>query len=118
MYLLAYYFLKNHFTAWISGLMFVFNFYIFDKLGGHLNYTSTWIISFFILFFVKIFQENKKKNALIAGTILSLSFYNDFYYSIGLLIFSASIILWIFFKNKKLLLSKIKNIFLCFFYYI
>lgn len=114
MYLLAYYLFKNYFVAIISGIMFVFNSYVFSVIGLF-QYTSIYVIPFFILFFIKIFRENKVKNALLAGLILALSFYNEFYYTVGLFIFALLIMLWLAIKDKKFLLSKIKDISLCFF---
>ena len=116
MYFLIKYLFNNHYAGLVGGAVFAFNAYIFQEMFGHFNYTSVYPIPFFILFFLKIFKEDKKYfNSILAALFLALAFYNDHYYTIGLLIFSFFCLVWLGFKERKLLVSKTRQICLVFF---
>lgn len=111
MYLLADYLFKNRYISFLSGLFFVFNSYVYDKINaGFFNYISIYFIPFFILFLFKLFNEKKYRNSFIAGILLTFSIYNDFHYTVGLLILLFLFILWLLFKDRLLLKSKIKEL--------
>ena len=111
-YLLLDFLVENKYAAFIGGAMFVFNAYVFSKIG-HYNYASVYLIPFFLLFFIKVFSLSKKiKYVIGSGLVLALSFYNDYYYTIGLLIISALIGFWFIWKNKNERVANIKNWFL------
>lgn len=109
-YLLLHYLFNNRFTALIGGLLFSFNSYIWSEAYGHFQYVSIYFIPFVILYFIKIIKEEKRSNFLIFGLLLAMSLYNEFYYTVGLLIFISLLIFWFALKDKELLLSKLKHI--------
>lgn len=111
MYCLLNYLFNNRFASFTGGIMFVFNVYIFQEMQGHFNYTSVYAIPFFVLFLLKIYNDDYKiSNSLWAAFFLLLSFYNDLYYTIGLLLFFAVTIVWFLLKDWKLLFSRIKGL--------
>lgn len=114
-FLLIDYLFKSKFAALIGGAMFVFNSYIFSKID-HYNYSSVYLMPFFVLFFVKSFlEERRKRYAIAAAIVLAMSFYNDYYYTIGLFMVSALMASYFFFKQKKRRLANLKNLSLFFF---
>jgi len=110
MYLLVNYLFKNRIVAVLSGIFFVFNFYIYGEMLGHFQYVSLYPIPFFIYYFIKVFNENKKINSILAGAFAAISFYNSYYYAFGLMFFAVMAIGWGLFKNKELIFSKVKNL--------
>jgi len=115
MFLLVNYLFKSRLVALLGGIFFVFNFYIYGEMLGHFQYVSVYPIPFFIYYFIKIFNENKKINSILAGAFGAISIYNSYYYAFGLIFFSVITISWSLFKNKELLFSKIKDLILVFF---
>ena len=69
MYCLLNYLFNNRFAAFTGGIMFVFNAFIFQEMQGHFNYTSVYAIPFFILFLLKIYNNDYK----ISNSLCSLS---------------------------------------------
>ena len=118
MFLLSDYIFRHSYAAFFTGVVFAFNAYIFGEAQGHFQYTSIYIIPFYILFYLKLFKEGKYKNAIFAAILLAISFYNDFYYSIGLILFSVLFAAWMFGVDKKTFVSNIKKILLLFFVFI
>jgi hypothetical protein len=111
MYCLLNYLFNNRFAAFTGGVMFVFNAFIFQEMQGHFNYTSVYAIPFFILFLLKIYNDDYKiSNSLWAAFFLLLSFYNDLYYTIGLFLFFAVTIVWLLLKDRNILFSRIKGL--------
>lgn len=108
MYLLVDWLVANKYAAFIGGAMFAFNSVVFNKALGHYNYLSVYLIPFFLLFFAKIFIERKKKQAVLAAIFLALSFYNDYYYTLGLIFFASLIGLWCMFKQKTQLKDNLR----------
>jgi len=115
MYLLVNYLFKNRIVAVLSGIFFVFNFYIYGEMLGHFQYVSVYPIPFFIYYFIKIFNDDKKINSILAGVFGAISIYNSYYYAFGLIFFVIITIGWSLFKNKELLFLKIKDFILVFF---
>jgi hypothetical protein len=100
MYALLRYLFNSFYLALSGGVLFVFNSYIYGEMTGHFNYTTIFLIPLFVLFYLKIFNEREMKNSLFAAAVLSASFYNDFYYTIGLLIFALIYACWRLAKDK------------------
>ena len=110
MYVLLNYLFKNGYLAFIGGAIFTFNAYIFQEMQGHFQYTSVYFIPWFIYFFLKIFAERKIKNSIIAAIILALSFYNEFYYTVGLIIAGFLIAVGFWLKDKETIRLRLKNL--------
>jgi len=115
MFLLVNYLFKSRLVALLGGIFFVFNFYIYGEMLGHFQYVSVYPIPFFIYYFIKIFNDDKKINSILAGVFGAISIYNSYYYAFGLIFFVAITIGWSLFKNKTLLFLKIKDFILVFF---
>jgi hypothetical protein len=93
-FLLVKYLTKDSRAAFVSGLIFAFCPYHFAHGMGHLNLITTEWIPFFVLFFIKTLNEDKKINAIYAGMLLLLAMLSTYYYLIYLFIF---ILLYIFY---------------------
>lgn len=116
MFLLLRYLFSSRLVAVFGGAVFAFNVFIFQEMAGHFNYTNIYAIPLFILFFLKIFKEEGRllRQAGLAGLFLTLAFYNDFYYTIGLLLFAFVGAVHVFFKDKQLFFGRLKPLVLLF----
>lgn len=65
-FLLTKYLTGNRKAAFISGLIFMFCPYRFAHALGHMNLISTQWMILYILFLIKIINEDKRSNALLA----------------------------------------------------
>jgi hypothetical protein len=110
MFTLLNYLFKNSYLSFIGGVFFTFNGFIFQEMQGHFQYTSVYFIPWFIYFFLKIFTEQKISNNIIAAIILALSFYNEFYYTVGLIIAGLIITFGLWLKDKKVIIQKLKSL--------
>ena len=54
---------------------------------GHHNILCTEWIPFFVLFFIKIFEEENRLNAFLAALFLALTFYSEPTYFVFVVIF-------------------------------
>ncbi|MBL7057714.1 glycosyltransferase [Patescibacteria group bacterium] len=110
MYFLLMDLVKNQLVAIIGGLMFFLNSYVLGEARGHFQYTSVYVIPFFIYFFLKIFSESRVRNAVFASIILAVSLYNEFYYTLGLLAFALIYIVYYFIVERQFYFQKIKSL--------
>jgi hypothetical protein len=104
MFILLQYLIKNKAASFLGGLMFAFHPYIlFELSAGHYNYSTVYFIPFFVLFLLKATQENTKKylNASLAALFLLIGFYNDLYYTYGLVFVFALYFLWLWRQRKN-----------------
>jgi hypothetical protein len=95
-FLLVKYLTRDSRAAFVSGLIFAFCPYHFAHAMGHLNLITTEWIPFFVLFFIKTLNEDKKLNAIYAGVFLLLVTLSSYYYLIYLLSF---ILLYLFYHR-------------------
>ena len=93
-FLLVKYLTRDSRAAFVSGLIFAFCPYHFAHGIGHLNLITTEWIPFFLLFFIKTLNEDKKINAIYAGMFLLLVTLSSYYYLIYL---SSFILLYLFY---------------------
>ena len=112
MFLLINYLIKDKKIAFISGIAFAFCPYHFGHALGHLNLLSIEWIPFYVLFFIKIFQENKKSNSILTGIFLSINSLTDWQYGIFLIIFSILYLIYRYLIERNIkfdrsLLSKL-----------
>lgn len=86
-FILVKYLIKDSRAAFVSGLIFAFCPYHFAHAAGHLNLITIEWIPFFVLFFIKTLNEDKKINAILAGVFLLLVTLSSYYYLIYLVVF-------------------------------
>ena len=103
-FLLTKYLTGNRKAAFISGLIFMFCPYRFAHALGHMNLISTQWMILYILFLIKIINEDKRSNALLASLFLILTATSSWYYLIYLFVFT--IIFIIYYKRADKLVCK------------
>ena len=111
MFILLQYLIKNKAASFLGGLMFAFHPYIFSELwAGHYNYSTVYVIPFFVFFLLKATRENTKRylNASLAALFLLISFYNDLYYTYGLIFVFILYFLWLWYKRKRSIIKDVK----------
>lgn len=111
MFCLLQYLIKNKAASFLGGLMFAFHPYIFSELwAGHYNYSTVYFIPFFAFFLLKATQENNKKylNASLAALFLLIGFYNDLYYTYGLIFVFIFYFLWLWHQRRGGIIKDIK----------
>ncbi len=91
--------------GFIGGVIYAFAPYHFAHIG-HMTVFSVQWIPFFILFFLKMFDEKKWRNAIFAGIFLAAICYSDLNYAAFIALF---IVLYLIYKlryERYLLFSK------------
>lgn len=86
-FLLVRYLTGNSKAAFISGLIFMFCPYRFAHALGHVSILSTEWIPFFVLFLIKMVEENKILNSIYAALFLFITATSSEYYLIYMLLF-------------------------------
>ena len=99
-YLLVYYLTKNKYASFIAGFIFAFSPYHTIHSIGNFSLQSIGWIPFFILYFIKIFDEKTIKNVVLATIFLLFISLSNLYYGIYSIIFSILFIFYVFFYNK------------------
>ncbi|MCW1296096.1 MAG: hypothetical protein OH319_00245 [Candidatus Parvarchaeota archaeon] len=111
MYSLIFYLTKNRIAGLFSGVAFAFcGHRIVFMSSGAFNLLGTYFIPLIILFFIKIFRENKLKNAFIFSFLLFLQFLTDFQYMYFTLLLLFLLSLFEFFIEKKFNFEKVKHV--------
>ncbi|MFA5109579.1 MAG: hypothetical protein WC458_03475 [Patescibacteria group bacterium] len=111
MFRLLQYLMKNKAASFFGGIIFSFHPYIFYELwAGHYNYSTVYFIPFFVLFLLKATRENTRKylNASLAALFLLIGFYNDLYYTYGLIFVFILYFLWLWYQRRKGIIKDIK----------
>jgi hypothetical protein len=98
-YLLVKYLTKNTLSSFMAGFIYGFWPWRMVKLnvGHHCLLCTEWI-PFFVLFFIKIFEEKNRLNVFWAALFLALTFYAEPTYFVFLIFFG---IFYFFLKLKK-----------------
>ncbi len=113
-YLLIEYLFKNTAAAILGGLIFAFNAYIFQEMLGHFQYTGIFVIPWYIVFLLRALRERSSGYGLLAGLFFSLSLYNEFYYTVGLALFTVCLLAWDFFHDRRFFLAAKKALIVLF----
>lgn len=102
MYLLVNYLVKNKWAAFVAGVAFAFTTFKFNHVGGHLNMISTEFLPLYVLFFIKMLQEQQRRYraAVFAGLCLGFTFLIDYYQFVYALFFSLCYLLYYLFGTK------------------
>ncbi len=100
-YMLVEYLFQSRAAAFVAGLIFAFNAYIFQEILGHFQYTSIFFIPWFLFFLFKALREASSPYGALAGLVLALSLYNEFYYTVGLGLLALCLLLWQVMYNRK-----------------
>ncbi len=115
MYYLADYLWSNKPAALLAALMFSANIYVFSEISkGHFNYASIYTIPLFIYFLLRALDENSRKFSLLTSLVLALAFYNDYYYTIGLLFLAALFIINFFINQRAKFFAGFNNLLIIF----
>lgn len=94
-------FFKNQFLSFLGALFVVFSPYFFLEIG-HFQMQSYWPFFFCLIFLIKTYQNNNKRDVLLTGLFCGIQFLASVYLGIFLLYTIAlySIIRFIVGKNK------------------
>jgi len=92
-FLMIRYITKSSWGGFIGGVVFAFAPFHFAHIG-HMTVFSVQWIPFFILYFLKLFDEEKWKNAIFAGLFLAFNCYSDLHFVVFLLFFAAIFIIY------------------------
>lgn len=105
MYMLANYFVKNKYAAFIAGLIFAFSPMHIAQAYSHLQWTSIEFIPLFILFFIRTIREKHRKYAIVAAvSFVLLTFVGDIEQAIIIIVFVIlSLIVFALIDRKDLL---------------
>lgn len=110
MHTLAYYLTKNHFASFMAGYLLAFSPYMLEHAMGHLNLIAIYFLPLYILFLIKLKNNQSIKNIIWLALFAILTFYTDFYQMIFLFFFTIIYLIYrlIFDRvglNKKYFLS-------------
>jgi hypothetical protein len=108
MFILSRYLLGDTYIAFISGLIFTFCPFHFGSAFGHIHTFSIMWIPFFVLFFLKMYEQPTFSHAIICGIFFAINALTSWTIAIMIIIF----ILIFLFINHTCLLEK--KYFLCF----
>ena len=106
-YLLVKYLTKNTLSSLMAGFIYGFWPWRMVKLnvGHHCLLCTEWI-PFFVLFFIKIFEEENRLNAFWAALFLALTFYSEPTYFVFLILFGIFYFCFKLIKNFNLTVFK------------
>jgi hypothetical protein len=77
-YLLAFHLTKNRAASFLAGFIFAFSPIHVMQAFGHLQYINIGFIPLFLLFFIKMFEDGKHSDAVLAGvSFVLLAFMGD-----------------------------------------
>lgn len=93
MYFMTYYFTREKWGSFFSGLVFAFCPYHFAH-ASHITLANIQWIPLFILFLFKTHNERTYLNAVLCGVFFALTFLSDTYYGYFMLVTSASFIIF------------------------
>ncbi len=104
MFVLANYFVKNKYAAFLAGLIYAFSPMHISQAYGHLDWTIIEWIPLFLFFYVKTLDLHKKRYALLAAiSFVLLSFMGDLQQ--GIMVFVAALIFtvlyWLFYTPES-----------------
>jgi len=114
MFLLVRHLTKNRPVSFVSGLLFTFSPYHFAHADGHLHLVAMEWIPFYVLYFIKIFDEPRLKNSVLAALFLVLNGLCTAYYALYCIIFSLVHIAWKALSERKIAVSALKHLLICF----
>jgi hypothetical protein len=78
MYMLAFHITKNRIASFIAGFIFAFSPIHTVQSFGHLQFMNIGFIPLFLLFFIKMFEEHRHRDAILAGvSFVLLTFMGD-----------------------------------------
>ena len=78
MYMLAFHITKNRIASFLAGFIFAFSPMHTIQSFGHLQFMNIGFIPLFLLFFIKMFEEHKHSDAILAGiSFVLLAFMGD-----------------------------------------
>ncbi len=104
-FLLVLYLTKNKKIAFLCGIIFGFSPYMLARSLGHLNLLTTGWIPLFVLYFLKLWQAKKIKDAVLAALFFLCVSLSSWYYSIFILLFIFIFLLYYFLTTRKSLLN-------------
>jgi len=102
MYLLVRYLIKDRAIAFLVGFAYAFSPLHMLWGWGHLNLMSIGWIPLFLLFFFKMFEEQKISNALIAAVLLFFLTLASWYHIVHVFCIAALYFLYKLFTNRRL----------------
>lgn len=101
-FMLINYIYKDTPTAFIGGLFFSINSYVFYQVNsGRPEQTAIFWIPLFILFLLKMKDKKRKSYTVIGALLLVLTSLSYWYYGIFLLIFTVLFLLYFLFIKKE-----------------
>ena len=100
-YLLAKYFLRNHWLALVTGFLFAFNPAHIERAIHHMNIATIQFIPLFVLFYVKAIKENSRPSLLLATVFLLCNALVDWNYLIFGVWFMLFSYLYLMLRRKK-----------------
>nr|HID13245.1 hypothetical protein [Anaerolineae bacterium] len=87
-WLLLRYLVHDDRAAFLGGIIFAFSpVYVAHASAGHMNYIGTEYIPFFLLFFLRAFDQHRWHDAALAGMFLSLVSLSNWAYLLFLFLF-------------------------------
>lgn len=87
MYLMVDYLLEDKYVAFVSGLIFAFCPFHFGASMGHLHTLSILWIPFFVMYFLKMYNEPIRKNIIICSVLFAVNALTSWTIAIMLSIF-------------------------------
>ncbi|MDO8643192.1 MAG: hypothetical protein Q7R76_06475 [Candidatus Woesearchaeota archaeon] len=100
MYLLLVYLLKNRYAAFFGGYIYAFGPWHIYKINSSLIWASIEFVPLFLLFLFKTTEEPTKKNALLMGLFLALTFYTSIPFAFVMVLFSLIYTAWLLVTKK------------------
>lgn len=108
MFLLCNHLFRDSYIAFISGLIFAFFPFHFGAALGHIHSLSIMWIPFFVLFFLKMYEEPTFSNAVMSGLFFAINALTSWTIAVMLTIF---IFIFLLVKFKRIFE---RNFFVCF----
>lgn len=109
MYLLAFHITKNRAASFIAGFIFAFSPIHTIQSFGHLQFTNIEFIPLFLLFFIKMLEERKHSDALLASvSFVLLAFMGDIEQALiaMLIVFFVLVYLLLTKRNRARVINK------------
>jgi hypothetical protein len=100
MYLLAFHLTRNRGASFLAGFIFAFSPIHLVQAFGHLQYINIGFIPLFLLFFIKMFEEGKHTDAILAGvSFMMLTFMGDIEQALMTMVVAFFIIVYLLLRK-------------------
>ena len=108
-YLLAFHLTRNRAASFLAGFIFAFSPIHTIQAFGHLQYINIGFIPLFLLFFIRMFEDGKHSDAILAGvSFVLLAFMGDIEQALMTMVVAFLIIVYLLARKhtRRMLLSR------------